>query len=246
MADEPRYRDPDWLEARYWDDECTQQEIADECGVHVRTIREWMDRHDIETRKPKGEYHGLYGEERDEETKRSIAESLQGRNVTEETRSRMAAAKRGRTIPESVREQISEALAGQSKSLETRRKMAAARGCEWHGDRPGAVRYGAGWTEAREIALDRQSTCQHCDHDGSEYPLDVHHKIPVRHFVDHDDYDAQDAHFQANLVVLCRPCHVKAEHGILEEFAPLEDTPPTELETFIKDHRNPSNASSRR
>ena len=246
MADEQYYRDADWLEACYWDDELTQQEIADECEVHVRTIRDWMNRHGIETRKPEGEYHGLHGEERDEETKVAISGSLQGRKFTDETRARMAAAKRGRTIPESVRAQISEALAGQAKSLETRRRMAAARGCEWHADRPDEVRYGAGWTDARETALEGQSACQHCGHDGCEYLLDVHHLIPVRHFVDHNDYDAQDAHFQANLVVLCRSCHVKAEHRMIEEFAPWNDITPSELETFIKDRRNPPNASSRR
>lgn len=246
MPDDRRYHDEEWLKARYWDDELTQQEIADECGVHESTIRKWMKRLDIETRKPEGEYHGLHGRERDEETKAAISESLQGREFSEETRERMSAAKSGRTVPESVRTQISEALAGQPKSRETRRNMAAARGCEWHQDRPDAVRYGAGWTDARETALEQQSTCQHCGHDGSEYPLDVHHQIPVRHFVDHDEFDARDAHFQANLVVLCRSCHVKAEHGTLEEFAPRDDITPSELETFIKDRRNPPNASSRR
>lgn len=246
MADEPYYRDPDWLEARYWDDELTQQEIADECDLNVRTIRKWMNRHDIETRKPEGKYHGLYGEERDEETREKISERLKGRTFSEVTRERMSAAKQGKAKPESVREKISEALAGRPKSLETRRKMAAARGCEWHGDQPHAVRYGAGWTAAREAALETQACCQHCAHDGGEYDLDVHHLIPVRHFIDHDNLQARDAHFQANLVVLCRPCHVKAEHGMIEEFAPLNDVPPSELETFIKDHRNPPNASLRR
>lgn len=246
MADEPSYRDKEWLNSRYWDDELTQQEIADECDVHVKTIRKWMKRLDIDTRKPEGKYHGLYGEERDDETREKISERLKGRTFSEVTRERMSAAKQGEAKPESVREKISEALAGRPKSLETRRKMAAARGCEWHGDQPHAIRYGAGWTDARETALDNQSCCQHCAHDGSEYDLDVHHLIPIRQFINHDELEAKDAHFQANLVVLCRPCHVKAEHGLIEEFAPLEDVPLSELETFIKDRRNPSNASPRR
>lgn len=243
MTDDRRYQDEEWLETRYIEDELTQREIADDCGVHVRTIRRWMNRHDIRTRKPAGEYHGLHGKERAEETKAKISKTLEGREFSQETRELMSAARQGKPIPESVREKISEALADRPKSEETRRRMAAARGCEWRGDQPHAVRYGAGWTEARETALENQPFCRHCAHDGSTYDLDVHHLIPVRHFVDHDTLKAKDAHYQANLVVLCRPCHVKAEHGVIEEFAPRNDIPPAELETFIKDHPNPSNAS---
>lgn len=243
MADEPHYRDANWLDARYWDDELTQQEIADECGVHVRTIRRWLKRHDIETRKSEGKYHGLHGEKRSEKTKQKISERLQGRTFSAETRARISAAQRGSSLPESTRNRISASLAGQSKSLETRRKMAAARDCKWHRDRRKKVKYGVGWTEAREQALDQQTCCQHCGQHGSDQTLAVHHLVPIRHFIDHDTLQARDAHFQENLVVLCRPCHVKAEHGIIEEFAPRSDISPSELETFINDHRNPSNAS---
>lgn len=243
MVDDRRYRDEAWIESRYRDDEMTQQEIADECGVDVRTIRRWMNRHGIATRKPAGEYHGLYGEERPADTKEKVSNRLQGRTFSEETRERIAASQRGTSIPESVRRRISTSLTGRPKSLETRRKMAAARGCKWHGDRTKPVKYGAGWRQTRRLALERQSCCQSCGEEGSDFDLDVHHLVPVRHFVDHDELKPRDAHYQANLVVLCRPCHVKAEHDIIEEFAPRDDIAPSELETFIKDGRNPSNAS---
>lgn len=243
MADDRRYQDKAWIETRYINDELTQREIAHECGVHVKTIRRWMKRHGIRTRKPAGEYHGLHGKKRSEETKAKISETMEGRKFSEVTREKIAAAQRGSRLPESTRNRISASLAGRPKSEETRRKMAAARGSKWKGDHSVPVKYGAGWTEARKSALGSQPVCQYCGHDGAEYDLDIHHLIPVRHFIAHDDLNATDAHFQANLVVLCRPCHVKAEHGKIEEFAPLDDVPSSELETFIKDHRNPSNAS---
>ena len=64
-----RYRNGWWLEAKYWDEEWTQREIAEECGVSERTIYEYMHRYNVPTRDISGENHPLYGSERSEETK---------------------------------------------------------------------------------------------------------------------------------------------------------------------------------
>lgn len=57
----PRYRDPDWLHQRSHHDALTQREIAEACDVSSRTIRNWMNRHDIETRTVEGEDHDSTG-----------------------------------------------------------------------------------------------------------------------------------------------------------------------------------------
>ena len=44
------YVKDDWMRAKYVDEKMTLQEIADICGVSAMTIREWLMRHNIETR----------------------------------------------------------------------------------------------------------------------------------------------------------------------------------------------------
>ena len=44
----PQYRNPEWLRAKYLEEGMTQAEIAAECGCSPRTIGRWLDRFDIE------------------------------------------------------------------------------------------------------------------------------------------------------------------------------------------------------
>lgn len=214
MADAP-YREADWLKSRYWEDELTQQEIGDECGVHVRTVRKWMNRHDIETRKPEGEYHGLYGEERDKEVRNQIAETMRGRPVSEATREKIRAFNQGRTLPESTRSAISQALQGRQKDETTRRRMsestAGKQNPNWQGGH--SDRYGAGWRHARQFVRERDEVCQHCSEDGTNMQLDVHHLTPVREYRNDPDRELANAHDPENLLLLCKRCHSLAEHG---------------------------------
>ncbi|MFC7165499.1 NUMOD3 domain-containing DNA-binding protein [Halospeciosus flavus] len=222
-----RYRNGWWLEQKYHREGWTQKQIADECAVSPRTIRKYMDRFGVETRDVRGENHGLYGETRSEETKAKISASLTGRDVDDAWRERIAAAHRGTTLPEDVRTKISETLEGREKSAETRRKMSESTAGEknpaWRGGH--GLYYGSGWTEARERVRDRDEVCQHCGNDGSDHLLDVHHLAPVRLFIESDDHDPSDAHFDENLVLLCRPCHIRAEWGAIEEYAPMDSIP---------------------
>lgn len=210
-----RYRSGWWLAIKYHGEGWTQREIADECGVSPRCIREYMNEFDIETRAVEGENHGLFGQERDEEVKEAISDALRGREFDDEARQRMAAAHTGREIPEQVRERIADSLTGREKPPETRAKMSQSRrGVDNHAWRGGHVyRYGPGWTAAREAARDRDEVCRQCGHDGSERTLDVHHIVPVRHFRDAEDASLEAAHDLSNLVLLCRACHAAAEHG---------------------------------
>lgn len=211
----PRYRDSDWLHRRYHDDGRTQHEIADECDVSPRTIRKWMNRHDIDTRDVEGEHHGLYGKTRSEETKQKISETMQGREFSAETRRKISQANRDRTVSPSSREKVSESLSGRTLSEETRRKMsegtAGEKNPNWRGGYSGS--YGPGWTLARERVIERDEICQHCGEDGTNRELDVHHIVPVRAYRENPDVSLADAHAVDNLVLLCKRCHALVEHG---------------------------------
>lgn len=214
----PRYRNGWWLEQKYWSEGWTQAEIAEACGVSSRCIRNWMERRGVETREMAGENHPQYGSERSAETRRKISESLEGREFSEEHRQRIANSHEGNTIPAEVRQRISESLSGRSVSMSTRRRMSESTAGEsnphWQGG--GSPRYGEGWSVAREFVRRRDQRCQACGHDPEDHLLDVHHIIPVRRFRDSEEATLAEAHDPRNLVLLCRHCHPKAEHGVIE------------------------------
>lgn len=215
---ERRYRNGWWLEQKYHREGWTQAEIAAECGVSPSTVRDWMRRRGIETRDLEGENHPLYGESRDESVKEAISNTLNNRDVSDETRERMSNSHLGNKVPEEARQKISEALSGREKSEETRKRMSESRtGADnplWKGGH--AKNYGPGWVRARADARGEDPKCDNCGSDGSDRSLDVHHIVPVRLFERSEKYEIQDAHTQGNLVVLCRQCHMRAEHGDLE------------------------------
>lgn len=219
------YRDAHWLRRRYHDEGATQKELAEECDVSPRTIRDWMNEHDIETREVRGENHGLHGEERGEAVKRKISATLEGREFDAEWRRRIAEANRGRTVSEEVRDRISAALSGRTKSYETRRKMSESTAGEanpnWRGGYDG--RYGPEWGPARDAVVERDEVCQNCGEDGHERQLQVHHIIPVRAFRESQDASLADAHDLSNLVLLCTQCHGKADYGLLGLESGIED-----------------------
>lgn len=212
-----RYRSGWWLDQKYHEEGWTQAEIAEECEVSPRTIRKWMKRRGIEARELIGENHPLHGEERAEKTKRAISAAMEGREVPDEHRQRLREANIGRTLSQTTREKISEALTGIERSASTRRRMSESTSDEanpnWRGGY--SRRYGPGWSAARRRVHERDGVCQNCGHDGSKRRLEVHHIIPVRRFRESSDAELADAHDLRNLVLLCRRCHPRADHGLL-------------------------------
>jgi 5-methylcytosine-specific restriction endonuclease McrA len=223
-----RYRDRDWLEVMYHGRELTQREIAERCDVSPRTIRTYMKEFGIPTREVRGRNHGLYGRERDEETRRKISDSLEDRDITPEWRKRISEALTGRKIPTDVRERIADSLAGMERSRETRRRMsestAGERNPNWRGGGSRREWYGPGWTVARERVRERDGVCQHCGEDGQERDLHVHHLVPVRRFQETPEANVDDAHCLSNLVLLCNECHGLAEHGRIDVSSGLDSS----------------------
>lgn len=67
----------------------------------------------------------------------------------------------------------------------------------------GVSKRGPYWYAIRRRVLKRDGACLHC---GSTNNLHVHHIIPFRMFLDHEQANAE-----ANLIALCSPCHRKEE-----------------------------------
>lgn len=68
--------------------------------------------------------------------------------------------------------------------------------------------YGSEWSDARDkIRLKDDNTCQMCGFTTDERFIPVHHIIPVSEFMT----DPNDAHYEANLVQVCRSCHPTVE-----------------------------------
>jgi hypothetical protein len=73
--------------------------------------------------------------------------------------------------------------------------------------------YGASWPKERKKSRKKYTNiCQVCGKYKSNKFLPVHHIIPVSSFEDKDN-----AHFQSNLVQLCRSCHYKMERKNIHE-----------------------------
>lgn len=217
-----RYRSGWWLEEKYRSEGLTQGEIAEECDVSERTIRKYMKRYEISTRDVEGDHHPLSGESRGEAVREKIAATLEGREFDDETRERMAQAHSGTTLSAERRRKIAESLSGISRDEETRRRMSESTAGEdnpnWRGGY--SRRYGSGWSLARETVRDRDERCQHCGHDGRDRRLEVHHIEPVRRFRDDPERSIESAHELDNLVLLCRRCHVRADHGKIDVESP--------------------------
>lgn len=136
----------------------------------------------------------------------------------------MSESQEGSEIPEKVREQIADSLEGTTRSKATRQKMSESTASEanpnWRGGY--SHHYGAGWSVARDNVRERDEVCQHCNHDGVARRLEVHHLVPVRIFRQAEDLSVDDAHDEENLVLLCKRCHGRADHGLIEFDAPIE------------------------
>jgi len=79
--------------------------------------------------------------------------------------------------------------------------------------------FGSNWKKMRKKALERDDyVCQHCSKTEKENgrSLSVHHITPRRLFIEDNNMSVEQSNVLCNLVALCRSCHMKAEHGVIE------------------------------
>lgn len=75
----------------------------------------------------------------------------------------------------------------------------------WRGGHP--KYYGPDWSRVRREARERDNhTCRRCGRNPKPRRPDVHHIRPVGSFA-----DPNEAHFLANVISLCHPCHMFVE-----------------------------------
>jgi len=113
-------------------------------------------------------------------------------------------------LDEAARQKISESRSGIRASPETEFKEGELTGSDHPNWKGGRVRYyGSHWRRQRRKALRRDNNkCQSCGlhEEESEYPLEVHHKIPIREFS-----DREEANRLSNLITYCKSCHIEEE-----------------------------------
>ncbi|MFC7044626.1 HNH endonuclease [Halobacteriaceae archaeon GCM10025711] len=69
-------------------------------------------------------------------------------------------------------------------------------------------RFGSNWYRIRERVEERDRVCQVCGDPPSTRALDVHHIVP------RSEFDVvEESNAMGNLVLLCRSCHKRVEHG---------------------------------
>ena len=90
-----KYRDEDWLRTKYLEEDLTQQEIADICGVTKQTINNWTTKFGFSKDSwNSGESNPVYGGH-DEETRRKISEARRGHSHSKETREKISESQLG-------------------------------------------------------------------------------------------------------------------------------------------------------
>ncbi|WP_254863985.1 HNH endonuclease [Halovivax gelatinilyticus] len=87
----------------------------------------------------------------------------------------------------------------------------------WKGG--GNEAYGTGWYATRRAALERDDyACVRCGTDREDLGRnpDVHHLVPVRVYIESNEFEKVDAHRLDNVATLCPPCHRKADFGHID------------------------------
>lgn len=70
-------------------------------------------------------------------------------------------------------------------------------------------KYGRAWKRIRDRHISQHPLCEQCEKEGKLIPAaEVHHKIPI---------SKGGTHARENLMSLCRSCHNKIHHALIEE-----------------------------
>lgn len=91
--------------------------------------------------------------------------------------------------------------------------------------------FGSNWFWMRRKIRARDEVCQVCGEDGSKQSLDVHHIVP------RSEFDVvENSNKPYNLVLLCRSCHKRVEHGSIPCPHPTlgEGSVADEIEQFLR------------
>lgn len=188
------WRDEETLRELYHDKGWGATTIAEELGCDKKTIYNWLDRHDIETREST---HDINRGWRDAELLEELYwdQDLSCKEIADKLDTR-----EGTITKWLLRHDI-----------ETK-DHSGSNHPFWRG---GHDKYkGPNWRDQRQKARRRdQYRCQDCQKSASdmEQKPDVHHITPFCAFENYEEANKLD-----NLITLCRSCHITREHKINE------------------------------
>lgn len=186
-----KYRDYEWFHEKYVEEELTNREIADICGVSGPTICRWKKRHGIESR----------GNGMPERVRKEISDTLTGKMTGEDHPFY------GETHDEEARQKISKAKSGENHPFygesrpEFSEKMEGENNPSWKGGVTQDLdfRKSNKWKKfSKEKKEDVDWTCENCGSHGSESNIHTHHAEPVAQGGDKWDN---------TFIVLCEECH---------------------------------------
>jgi hypothetical protein len=190
QPNQTRYKNPDWLREKYWDDGKSMHALADIEDVSARTIQVWMDKHGIDTRRD--------GRPTDGDTEPLKKKTWLSRRYWYDMMS-------ARDIADHLGVTYYAVLDWMQRHGIERRHCGA-----WSPDPRDKLDYGPGWTrEKKEQVRDRDGReCADCGMSGDDHSekygcsLHVHHIVPARTASNPAVYNAP-----RNLVALCASCH---------------------------------------
>lgn len=192
--DEPvseKYKDREWLYEQYVDEERTNKDIAEECGVSDSTICRWKQKLDIPSR----------GHEMPDHVREKVSETLSGKYTGEDHH------RYGATFSEETRRKMSEAKQGENNPWygksrpEFAEKMKGENNPSWKGGvtEDYDFRCTTQWQDFSEDVKERADwTCENCGAHGSESKLHTHHAHPV---------SEGGGKWDNVFIVLCHDCH---------------------------------------
>jgi len=200
----------------YWEDELSLSAIATRFGKSTMTVHRWfkqldIPRHSLRQGSKLATTTPEFAEAKRQQTAQMWEDGVFG---SEEYRQKISDTKTGQPRPDVSEANKQRWADGTFGSDEWRRKQSDSHhGAKCYRWRGGSVNYrGPNWQQQRRKARKRDNyTCQDCGVTEASLgqELNVHHLRPYHEF----DDNWKEANKLDNLISLCLPCHIRAEHN---------------------------------
>jgi transcriptional regulator with XRE-family HTH domain len=182
------YKNKEWLQQHYLEQERSMADIGAEFGVSKETVKYWLKKHDISIRSP-----SEAAEIRAEEHPHTVG------NAPDEFREKNWWDTASKEEREEFREWLSEQRQGEDNPMSDK---TGPDHHNWKENKPDHRFYQTkAWKEVRQEALEKANgACEAC---GSEEDLVGHHVVPLS--AGGEPLDVE------NVSILCRSCHMEWE-----------------------------------
>jgi hypothetical protein len=201
----------------------SQQKVADEFGVSASTVKRYMDKFGIEAKRNYPDKVTVECDNCEDDIEKipSLANSRENHFCNQECYNEWQIGNTSGSNNNNWKEpaEMDCEWCGthfqfKNKYKEERRFCSYKCANKWKSEELGEGRYdeqlyyGGNWRNVREKVIERDSNCQICGHDGSEYRHEVHHITPLQEFDSPKEANKLD-----NLILLCSNCHRDVKWG---------------------------------